>query len=289
MKKKSIFSCIVVFHILLTGCGVDSKNTNTNETEILNKESLIKQKKTKPIKDVIYNDTTLKKTEILNKENLDTQKETKEMENDANNETSKKYEIINEESYETSNKAQLTEYVIYKDTVYTESALKNVLLSIYERNKNKDIFDNFNAPTVFGIYVYTSKEVLKFDKSAWICMLTKGPLDSEPSLRFNQIKLESLQGLNDNKKSADEIALDNLNEYLEKRGLKLCPFYKQLGDMELDCIHKADAKFPNFDYPEHHDYSEKLMKNERKKLSAKYNLGDSIFVKVAVFGMGYCR
>lgn len=199
------------------------------------------------------------------------------------------FEIVNEEKYETSNKAQLVEYVVYKDTTYTQDALKKVLIDVYDKNKNKDLFKNYDAPTVFATYVFTSSEIFKSDKGAWICMLTKGPLDSEPRLSFNDFKLKSLQGLNDNEKSEDEIALDKLNEYLEERGLELCSFYKQLGDMELECIHKADAKYPNYDYPKHGDYSEKCMKEERKKISAKYDLADSIFVRVAVFGMNYCK
>jgi hypothetical protein len=209
--------------------------------------------------------------------------------NESKNNLSDKYVIVKEENYETSNKAQLIEYVVYKDTVYTESALKNVADEIYKLNKDKDLFKNFNAPTVFGIYVFTSEEILESDKSAWICMLSKGPSDSEPRISFNDFKLKSLQGLNDNKKSEDEIALDDLNKYLLERGLELCSFYKQLGDMELECIHKADAKYPNYDYPEHSDYSDKLMKEERGKFATKYDLKDSIFVKVSVFGMSYCK
>ena len=206
-----------------------------------------------------------------------------------NNMSLKNYEIINEEESETSNKAQLIEYVVYNDTVYTESVLEEVLLDVYRNNKDKDLFDNFSAPTVFGAYVFTSREIFKSDKGAWICMLTKGPLDSEPSLSFNKFKLKSLQGLNDNIKSEDEIALDKLNAYLQERDLELCEFYEELGDMELDAIHKADAKYPDYDYPEHVDYSSKLMKEERLKLSTKYNLADSIFINVAVFGMSYCE
>jgi hypothetical protein len=164
-----------------------------------------------------------------------------------------------------------------------------VALEIYRKNKNKDLFKNFNAPTVFGIYMFTSEETLNSDKSSWICMLSKGPSDSEPKISFNDFKLKSLQGLNDNRKSEDEIALDDLNKYLKERGLELCSFYKQLGDMELECIHKADAKYPNYDYPEHGDYSDKLMKEERIKLMSKYDLVDSIFGRVAVFGMSYCK
>lgn len=209
--------------------------------------------------------------------------------NDPKNNISKKYDVIKEENYETSNKAQIIDYVVYYDTIYTENALKDVLLDVYKDNKDKDLFENFDAPTVFGVYLYTSKEILESDNGAWIGMLTKGPLDSLPRLSFNHFKLNSLQGLNDNKKSEDEIALDQLNESLQERGLELCSFYKQLRDIELECIHKADAKYPNYDYPKHGDYSNKLMKDEREKLTIKYDLADSIFTRVSVFGMSYCK
>lgn len=214
----------------------------------------------------------------------------------VNNETKKqntdsdslKYEIINDEIYETSNKAQLIEYVVYKDTIYTEEAFEKILLDIYQRNKDKDLFDNFNSPTVFAIYVFTSNEILNKDKSAWICMLSKGPRDLEPRLSFNSLKIKSLHGLNDNVKSKDEIAYENLKFYLQERNLELCSFYDKLGDMELECIHKADSKYPDYGV-KHTEYASKLMKEERTKLKNQYNLADSIFVRVAIFGMNYCK
>lgn len=75
---------------------------------------------------------------------------------------------------------------------------------------------------------------------------------------------------------------------LQKRGLELCTFYKQLGDMEIDCIHKADKRYPNFGV-KHSDYSEKLMEAERNKLKKKYKLSDDTFVNVSVFGGSYCK
>lgn len=199
------------------------------------------------------------------------------------------YRIVKEEKHETSQKALLLEYVVYEDSNYTQNVLKKVLTDVYDNNKNKDLFENYDAPTVFVTYLYTSPEIFMSNKGEWICMLTKGPLDNEPEFSFNDLKLNSIQGLNDNEKSNAEIALDNLNEYLEERGLELCSFYKKLGDLELECIHKADAKYPNFDFPEHAMYSDKCMKEERLKLSAKYDIADTIYVRVAIFGMSYCK
>jgi hypothetical protein len=198
------------------------------------------------------------------------------------------YEIVNEEKTETSTKAQLIEYVVYKDTIYTEDLLKKVLLDVYDKNKDKNLFTNHNSPTVFGIYLFTSKEIAEKDKSAWVAMLMKGPRDPEPRLSYNDLKIKSLQGLNDNIKSEDEVAYEELTKYLEERNLELCSFYTQLGDMELDCIHKADAKYPDYGI-KHNEYSNKLMEEEREKLAKKYNLADSIFINVSVFAMSYCK
>lgn len=199
-----------------------------------------------------------------------------------------KYEIVNEEKTETSNKAQLIEYVVYKDTVYTQALLEKVLLDVYDKNKDRNLFANHDSPTVFGAYLFTSKEISEKNKSAWIAMLTKGPKDSEPRLLFNDLKIKSLQGLNDNIKSEDEVAYEKLTAYLEERNLELCSFHTQLQDMELDCIHKADAKYPDYGI-KHNEYSQKLMEEEREKLAKQHNLADSIFTRVSVFAMSYCK
>ena len=198
------------------------------------------------------------------------------------------YEIFNEEKTETSNKAQLLEYVVYKDTIYSEDLFKKVLLDVYDKNKDKNLFANHNAPAVFGVYLFTSKEVAEKDKSAWVAMLMKGPSDSEPRLSYNDFKIKSLQGLNDNIKSGDEIAYEKLIKYLDERNLELCSFNTQLINLESDCIHKADAKYPDYGL-KHSDYSDKLIDEERKKMSKKYNLEDSIFIYVSVFAMNYCK
>lgn len=207
----------------------------------------------------------------------------------SDNQTKISYRIISEEKVETNNKAQLIEYAVYLDSTYSQEELKIVLLDIYDDYKDKDVFEKFDAPTVIGVNIYTSEDLAKNDKSSWIAMLSKYPNKNEPTFSFNDYKINSLQGLNDNEESKDEIALKELKSYLQERDLELCSLYKQLGDMELDCIHKADAKFPNFDYPEHINYSEKLMEEERKKILTNYNLADSIYTTVIVFGMSYCK
>ena len=58
--------------------------------------------------------------------------------------------------------------------------------------------------------------------------------------------------------------------------------------MALESIHKADAKSPEFGV-EHDKYVKNIRDEERKKLIQKYNLNDSIFTEVSVYGMSYCK
>ena len=198
------------------------------------------------------------------------------------------YEIVNTDVVETKNKAQVTKYVAYKDSIYNKDALSDVMLEVYFRNRKAQVFKNFEEPTVVAVYVFTSIEQAKNDRSSWISMLVKGPNDESPNLTYNEMKLKSLSGLNDEVKSKDEIALENLNEYLEKRDVTLCDLYKQFGSYELDNIRKADVKFPDYG-KEHTDYVTKLNKADRNRIMSKYNLTDSIYTKTIVFGMSYCK
>jgi len=198
------------------------------------------------------------------------------------------YEIVNTDILETKYKAQIAIYVAYNDSVFSKDALSDVLLEVYNKNRKAKVFENFVEPTVIAVYVFTSIEQAKNEKGAWISMLVKVPNDENPKLTFNELKLKSLAGLNDKVKSKDEIALDNLNEYLKKKNVTLCDLYKQFESYELDNIHKADAKYPDYG-EEHSDYVTKLDKADKKRIMSKYKLADSIHIKVIVFGMTYCK
>lgn len=198
-----------------------------------------------------------------------------------------KYEVINEEKYETSYKAQLTEYAFYKDSIFTEEALTNVVIGIYNLNKDKNVFKAHDKATVVGVYLFTSKEAIK-DKGDWIAMLVKSPSDTEPRVSFNNFKLTALANLKDNIKSKDEIVLEKLKSYLKKRGLDLCALSDMLKKMELDNIHKADAKYP--DYGEKHmAMIDRLDAQSYEKLMNKYNLNEAMLSKVSIFAMTYCK
>ncbi len=198
-----------------------------------------------------------------------------------------KYEVLNETKYETGYKAQLVEYAFYKDTVYTKEALTNTVMEIYNLNRNKDVFENHDSPTVVGVYLFTSKEAIK-DKADWIAMLSKSPNDTEPIVSFNQFKLTALANLSDNIKSEDEIQLEKLKSYLKKRGLDLCTLSDMLKKLELDNIHKADAKYP--DYGEKHmAMIDRLDAQSYRLLKKKYNLNEDMLSKVSIFAMSYCK
>jgi hypothetical protein len=200
---------------------------------------------------------------------------------------SNNYEIVSEEKSEMSYKAQLIEYVLYKDTVYTEDALRNTILEIYNLTKGKAVFDTHDSATVIGVYLFTSKEAMK-DKSDWIAMLMKGPDDPELNVSFNRFKVTALNDLKDNVKSQDEIEVDKLNAYLKKRGLDLCSLADLLKKLELDNIHKADAKYPDFGN-EHMEMTERLDLKAYKALTTKYNMNEDMLGKVSIFATSYCK
>lgn len=197
------------------------------------------------------------------------------------------YEVINEEKYETSYKAQLTEYAFYKDSIYTKEALKNVVMGIYNLNKDKNVFKAHNKATVLGVYLFTSKEAIK-DKADWIAMLVKSPNDTEPRVSFNDFKITALININDNVKSKDEIVLEKLKSYLKKRGLDLCTLSDMLKKMELDNIHKADAKYPDYG-DKHMAMIDRLDAQSYSHLKKKYNLNEEMLSKVSIFAMSYCK
>lgn len=198
------------------------------------------------------------------------------------------YEIFNEEIIENSNKAQLIEYVVYKDTIYKQENLKKVLLEVYDKSKDKNVFKNFSTPNILVVYLYTSKNIAETDKSSWIAMLSFYKDNSEPKIIFNNLKVTSLQNLNNETIEADEIAYKELIDYLKKRNLELCSLNNQLENISIESIRKADDKFPNFGQ-EHYEYETKLKKDEVDKILKKHNLNDSILTSVFVFARAYCK
>lgn len=205
----------------------------------------------------------------------------------TNTDRNSNYEVVSEEKMETSYKAQLVEYAWYKDSIYTEEALRNTILEIYDLNKGKNVFDDHDSPTVIAVYLFTSKEAMK-DKSEWIAMLIKGPNDIEPNVSFNSFKVTALKNLAANVKSKDEIELDKLNAYLNERGLDLCSLSDRLKRLELDNIHKADLRYPNYG-DDHMAMIDRLDTEAYKKLRVKYKLSESMLGKVSIFAMAYCK
>lgn len=199
----------------------------------------------------------------------------------------KSYVIISEEKSETPGKAQLLEYAVYLDSVYTETALKEVVMDIYNQNKNKKVFEDHVTATVIGVYLFTSKEASE-DKSNWIAMLIKRPSEEDPDISLSDSKIKALYELTDNIKSKDEMELERINTYLNKRGLDLCNLSDQLKKIELDNINKADAKYPHYG-KEHTAMVEKLDEAYYRNLKRKHNLNDEMIVRVWIFAMSYCK
>ncbi|MET4080863.1 hypothetical protein ABIB40_000807 [Pedobacter sp. UYP30] len=202
-------------------------------------------------------------------------------------ETIRNYEMISEVKSETSNKAQLIEYAVYKDTIYTKDALRIAIMDIYNINKDKKAFTKHDNATVIGVYLFTSKEAFN-DKANWIAMLIKRPGNAEPEVTFNNFKISALGNVDNKVKSADEIELEKLKAYLKERGLELCAFAETLKKIELDNIHKADHKYPDYG-DKHMAMVDRLDAQSYRELRKKYKLSEDMLGEVAVFAMSYCK
>jgi hypothetical protein len=197
------------------------------------------------------------------------------------------YEVVTEKVSETPSKAQIVQYIWYKGVDYTETALRATAMNVYNLKKDMGGFKMHDNPTVVALYLFTSKEAME-DKSEWIAMLMKGPSNTEPSISFNSFKVTALNNIEDNVRSTDEIDLDKLNAYLGRRGLNLCSLAKSLKKMELDNIHKADARYPDYG-DKHMAMIDALDDQFYRSLRAKHNLSEEMLGKVSIFAMAYCK
>lgn len=197
------------------------------------------------------------------------------------------YIVVEEVKSETTNKAQLIEYAVYKDTMYTKEALESAVKEIYNLNRAKNVFKDHDSATVLAVYLFTSNGAIR-DKSDWIAMLIKRPNEIELQVSFNDLKISALNNIRDNIKSNDEIELDKLQVYLQKRGLDLCSLAELLKKIELENIHKADAKYPDYG-DKHMAMIDQLDAQSYRDLRKKYKLNKDMLDKVSIFAIAYCK
>lgn len=113
--------------------------------------------------------------------------------------------------------------------------------------------------------------------------------DSNNSIKRNEsINHEKTNGFENQKSTKDETTYQELTKYLKKRNLEFCAFSNEIEKMEIECIHKADAVYPDFGI-KHNEYVEELTAVEIKKLGQKHNISDSIFPLIAILSSTYCH
>lgn len=172
-------------------------------------------------------------------------------------------------------------YLVYieNDSTKMKKVFKDGSVGESLLNKDGDFFVPFDNPELFfkieddgklGFYdlegKYSEIPPTSYSRKA-------GSVTTEDSILINK----------------DLEKLNELKHYLSVRDLELCSFYEDLQKMELECIHKADDKFPDFDVPAHGDYVASLIKAERKKIATKFNIIDAKLDEIAVFAVYYCK
>lgn len=198
------------------------------------------------------------------------------------------YQILKIEPFESDAKSQVKCIAYLTTDTISREILTESLLKIYSELKNYNGFKNYSAPSVIGIYLYTSKEMASNMEASWIAMLVKAPNDNQPKISFDDQKIEALKSHTSHEKSPDEVMLEKLNEYFKKKNTDLCSLYKTLYDIEGATIKEADAKYPNYG-AEHSQYQSKLYLQQQKQLFKKFGINDTLSTYITVFGMRYCK
>lgn len=89
-------------------------------------------------------------------------------------------------------------------------------------------------------------------------------------------------------KSADEIEFDRLNEFVIERGINICYLNNMLANIELQTIHEADVKYPDFGI-KHVEYQNALYKKRKTEIFKRYNIPDSLTIKIHVYADKFCK
>ncbi|WP_010181556.1 hypothetical protein [Aquimarina agarilytica] len=78
---------------------------------------------------------------------------------------------------------------------------------------------------------------------------------------------------------------DSINEILLKRQLNICSINEDISLLEIEAIKVADKRYPNFDYPQHGDYSEKVRINATNKYLRKMKITEGLLDKILIFNI----
>lgn len=78
---------------------------------------------------------------------------------------------------------------------------------------------------------------------------------------------------------------DSLNQVLEPKELTVCKIIEDLTKLEEQCIKDADKKYPNFDYPQHGNYTSSLIGKRTNKYIIKKKLDAILLDKVTIFSV----
>jgi hypothetical protein len=199
------------------------------------------------------------------------------------------YAIFDVQRLEVHDKAQVLIYAcLTQQKIGTREELERVLTAIYERYKDTTGFRRFERPTVVGVSLFTTAELGRRDKAAWIGWLTKDPQDAEPILHIDELKLADLRAWDANEWTESTIAYEQLNRSLFDRGLEVCSFNKRLREIERECGHKADRRYPDFG-AEHTPYADELLAAAMSEIKAVHNLDDDLLHQVHGFARIHCR
>ena len=102
---------------------------------------------------------------------------------DSSNSATRGYTLLDEDLDETPGKTQVTMNILVPESA-TDQELTELLNQLLQDASQRTSFQYHEHPTVVGIYAYASREHAAAGMGQWEAMVSKTPLDPEPSVRI---------------------------------------------------------------------------------------------------------
>lgn len=163
----------------------------------------------------------------------------------------------------------------YDAEIYKKDNIAEVIWLINKKVKEK------TPDKTININLYPSERIGKTDRTQMIAQSGSYTTDNNPVIDYYDDKINAL---NSRSKDKDYIELE---KFLNEHNTSLYEINSEINKISLNVLREADAKY-DYTSSKHGEFQEKRELEEVAKLFAKYNIPDSLDVKIYALSI-YCK
>jgi hypothetical protein len=188
------------------------------------------------------------------------------------------HSILKEDIYDVPIKTQVQLDVLISDTVITEQKVRDLLIHLYDKTKDRTGFKHHTNPTNIYIYAYTTKEKAEAGMAQWIGMVSKSFDETQPQIEISETQFKSL-------------TLEPVEKFGLSESIRLEIWTKSIkiedrAQKEADSEHPLDKSgITQIDIEKNGVLYNKLEEKYKKELALEYEIETAIIDSIAVEGL----